>query len=107
MNKDLKEINNRVKSERKKDTTIGFMECNISPNLVLMKHGYWFVAEEISGLSMCGKDSFIEFELVEDVDFQFIKNRFKMERCLNCGNMFKPNMSVNARNIISIQKLNM
>jgi len=90
--------------EAKLATNIGKMEIDVWPNLVLLKDGYWFVAERITNCSRCGSEMFLEFDLVQEMDYQFVKNRYEIGKCLNGCSRLRAGLSVNASNIMTIQQ---
>lgn len=90
--------------EARLETNIGKMEHDVWPNLVLMKDGYWFVAEALRTSCRVGTETYLEFDLAQDVHYQFLKNRYEIGKCLNGTGNLRPSLSVNSQNILSIQQ---
>lgn len=85
-------------------TNISRLSVDIWPNVVLLRDGYWFVAEHTGSSVSVGNTTFLEFDIAEDVDYQFLKNRYEIGKCINGNRSMRPRLSVNVGNIISIQQ---
>lgn len=97
----------KVEKEAEEDkfcTNIGSMEHQKWPNLVLLRDNYWCVVENIESSCFVGKDIYLEITLSKDFNYQFVKNRYDIGKCLNGSSNLRPRLSVNARNIISVQQ---
>jgi len=85
-------------------TNIGKMNHDKWDNVVLLRDGYWFVSDRRGSDLTVGEQTFLEFYLSEDADYQFLKNRYEIGKCINGNRMMRSRLSVNAANIISIQQ---